>query len=122
MRVYKDLELVEQLGSGVPRILQNYGKECFRFMDNFTRMTFPSSEKVTEQVTEQVSKLLSVMGSDETTTAELMTKLDMRHRPTFLYNYLQPALDAKLIEMTIPDKPKSSKQKYRLTEKGKQIK
>lgn len=43
MRVYKDLELVEQLGSGVPRILQSYGKECFRFMDNFTRMVFPSS-------------------------------------------------------------------------------
>lgn len=130
MRIYRDLDLVEQLGSGVPRILKSYGKECFRFMDNFTRMTFPSSEKITEQVTEQVaeqvteqvSKLLSVMGRDETTTAELMTKLDMRHRPTFLYNYLQPALDAKLIEMTIPDKPKSSKQRYRLTEKGKQIK
>ena len=50
MRVYKDLELVEQLGSGIPRILQHYGKECFRFMDSFTRMIFTSSEKVTEQV------------------------------------------------------------------------
>ena len=46
MRVYKDLELVEQLGSGVPRILQSYGKECFRFMDSFTRMVFPSSVPV----------------------------------------------------------------------------
>ena len=50
MRVFKDLELVEQLGSGVPRILQSYGKECFKFMDNFTRMVFPSSGKVTPKV------------------------------------------------------------------------
>lgn len=54
MRVYRDLELVEQLGSGVPRILESYGRECFRFMENFTRMTFPSSE-ITPQVTPQVT-------------------------------------------------------------------
>jgi len=37
MRVYRDLELVEQLGSGIPRILQSYGRECFVFLPNFTR-------------------------------------------------------------------------------------
>jgi predicted transcriptional regulator len=36
-------------------------------------------------------------------------------------SYLKPALDDDLIEMTIPDKPRSSKQKYRLTEKGKRV-
>ena len=46
MRVYRDLELVEQLGSGVPRILDSYGKDCFRFMENFIRMTFPASKEV----------------------------------------------------------------------------
>ena len=35
MRIYKDLDLVEQLGSGIPRILESYGKECFHFSDNF---------------------------------------------------------------------------------------
>ncbi len=49
MRVYRDLELVEQLGSGVPRILESYGKECFRFMVNFIRMTFPVSEEIIRQ-------------------------------------------------------------------------
>jgi predicted HTH transcriptional regulator len=41
MRIYKDLELVEHLGSGVPRILDVYDRSCFKFMDNFIRMIFP---------------------------------------------------------------------------------
>ncbi len=46
----KDLELVEQLGSGIPRILEHYGKECFHFSENFLRMVFPAIEKITEQI------------------------------------------------------------------------
>jgi predicted HTH transcriptional regulator len=41
MRVFKDLDMVEQLGSGISRILESYGRECFKFSDNFLRMTFP---------------------------------------------------------------------------------
>lgn len=41
MRIFKDLGMVEQLGSGVPRILESYGKECFSFSDHFLRMVFP---------------------------------------------------------------------------------
>ena len=35
--------------------------------------------------------------------------------------YIKPALQSGLIELTVPDKPKSPKQLYRLTEKGKLI-
>jgi ATP-dependent DNA helicase RecG len=49
MRIYKDLELVEQLGSGIPRILGHYGKESFSFSDNFLRMTFIAKEAVVEE-------------------------------------------------------------------------
>ncbi|APG23978.1 Fic family protein [Syntrophotalea acetylenica] len=38
-----------------------------------------------------------------------------------LNSYLQPALDAGLVEMTIPGKPRSSKQRYRLTDKGRKL-
>jgi len=41
MRIFKDLGMVEQLGSGVPRILESYGRECFSFSDHFLRMSFP---------------------------------------------------------------------------------
>ena len=128
MRIFKDLDLVEQLGSGIPRILRSYGKECFLFSDNFLRMVFPSAEPVhsteqdteqdTEQVTEQVVSLIEAMNSGEYSRAEIMELIGVKHRPTFLYNYLQPAIELGIIELTIPDKPNSSKQKYKLTKKG----
>ncbi len=42
-------------------------------------------------------------------------------RAKFRNQVLRPLLDTGLIEMTTPNKPTSSKQKYRLTETGKQI-
>jgi DNA-binding PadR family transcriptional regulator len=54
-------------------------------------------------------------------TKEMMQSLEVSHRPTFLYSYLQPALQAGLAEMTQPDSPKSPTQKYRITEKGRQL-
>lgn len=54
MRIFKDLGLVEQLGSGVPRILKFYGKECFLFSENFVRMSFPCARNKTELITASV--------------------------------------------------------------------
>jgi len=39
-----DLDLVEQLGSGVTRILDVYSRDCFTFSDNFLLMSFTSPE------------------------------------------------------------------------------
>lgn len=71
------------------------------------------TEQVAEQVTEQVEKILQMIGDKEYSTKELMELLGLKHRPTFRDNYLLPALELGFIEMTIPDKPNSSKQKYR---------
>ncbi len=268
MRIFKDLDLVEHLGSGIPRILKVYPKECFKFTENFLRMTFPNAwdlseddeettidkqiggakggakggtmggtiggtiggpigdeielterqkevllliasnvkismrnlakqlninvssiqdhieilknkgvlvrldgirgywkvishalqdtmqdtdqvgeqvtdhdtdhdtdhvtdqvgeqvkeqvkEQVGEQVKEQVNLMINIF-QNEMSVLQLMTKLNLSGRRNFLQNYLQPALDAGLIEMTQPDSPKSPTQKYRLTEKGKDL-
>lgn len=72
-----------------------------------------NTEQVGEQVTEQVERLLAVIGDKEYSTKELMELLGLKHRPTFRDNYLLPALELELIEMTVPDKPNSSKQKYK---------
>lgn len=42
-------------------------------------------------------------------------------RTKFRNQVLNPMLEAGWLEMTIPDKPTSSKQKYRLTEQGKEL-
>ena len=44
MRIFRDVELVEHLGSGIPRILQSYSKESFKFMENTLRVIFPIDE------------------------------------------------------------------------------
>ena len=49
---------------------------------------------------------------------DLMALLGLRDMVSFRQAYLQPALENGLIERTIPDKPQSRHQRYRLTEKG----
>ena len=44
MRVYRDLDLVEQLGSGMNRILQVYPKNIFHFSENFMEVCFEFEE------------------------------------------------------------------------------
>jgi hypothetical protein len=72
------------------------------------------TDQVSDQVSDQVKNLLSAMNGGEQKALELMKILSLSHRPTFRKNYLNPALNAGLIEMTIPDKPNSNLQKYRL--------
>lgn len=77
------------------------------------------TDLVTDPVTDQVKRLiLALHNQPAKTTSELMVVLNLKHRPTFRKNYLQPALAAKWIEMTQPNTPKSPTQKYCLTQKG----
>lgn len=73
----------------------------------------------TPQVTPQVVQLLEVIRG-EMTREELQSILELRDRQSFRKLYLKPALAEGLIEMTIPDKPNSRLQRYRLTDKGHQ--
>lgn len=53
MRIYRDVELVESLGSGIPRILQTYGQSIFSFTEMFTRITLPADPEVVQQLQEE---------------------------------------------------------------------
>jgi ATP-dependent DNA helicase RecG len=54
MRIFRDLDRVEYLGSGMPRILKAYSEKAFRFTENFTRMSFPSAEKTSGKILELI--------------------------------------------------------------------
>lgn len=54
--------------------------------------------------------------------SEMQEILKIKDAKHFRKTYLLPALTDGFIEMTIPDQPNSSRQKYRLTDKGKRAK
>ena len=66
-----------------------------------------------EPLTEYVKKMLAVMefGVPYTSRA-IMDKLGLKSKETFRKNYLGPAMALKMVEMTIPDKPRSRNQIY----------
>ena len=75
---------------------------------------------VTGEVTGEVQRLLKVLVGEMKRT-DIQEALALRHEDYFREAYLIPALTAGMIEMTIPGKPTSSKQKYRLTQKGRDL-
>jgi ATP-dependent DNA helicase RecG len=76
--------------------------------------------QVRDQVGDQVARLLLAM-TGTMTRDELQTALALEGRRNFSDRYLKPAVAAGLIEMTVPDKPNSRLQKYRLTPAGKAL-
>lgn len=74
----------------------------------------------TIHVTEHVERLIALL-TGEMNRSQLQEVLKLRDRSHFSSSYLEPALKAGLIEMTLPDKPKSRKQGYRLTAAGKAL-
>ncbi len=80
-----------------------------------------STDPVPTQSTDPVERLLTALAHGPLSPDALKEALHLKHRPTFRANYLRPALERGLIEATIPDKPTSSKQKYRLTENGRKV-
>ena len=77
----------------------------------------PVSTEVTPEVTPEVGRLLQVLVG-EMSRAELMARLGLKDEKHFRESYQQPAVTSGLVEMTIPDKPQSRNQKYRLTAAG----
>jgi len=76
--------------------------------------------EVAGEVTGEVLRLLKVVVG-EMKRQEIQEQLGLKHEDYFREAYLLPAIKAGTLEMTIPDKPRSSKQKYRLTATGRHL-
>jgi len=132
-RVFRELHLIEQWGTGVHRIFEE-AKELslpepkieeigmrlrFTIYLSQSHIIAPTDKLPTQSSTqsgEKVRQLLCCLQNGEKSAGELREMLGLKHRPTFRENYLHPALKQGLIEPTIPDKPNSRLQKYRLVE------
>lgn len=60
-----------------------------------------------------IKLLLDKLDGDTLSAQQIMERLGLKSRASFRKLYLVPALEQKLIEMEYPDKPNSSKQRYR---------
>ena len=76
--------------------------------------------QVTPQVTPEIFRMLAAIDG-EMTRAEIMVALGLRNTKHFRTHYQQAAVFSQLIEMTIPNKPNSRLQKYRLTQAGRRL-
>jgi ATP-dependent DNA helicase RecG len=76
--------------------------------------------EVTMEVTTEVRRAVKLLVGD-TTRQQLQKALGLKNNDHFRKAYLLPAIKAGLIQMTQPDKPRSSSQRYRLTAAGKQL-
>lgn len=109
---YKVLGASDEAGDASPFI---------EFMLSALLESLMETDQVSDQVSDQVKQLLRIFDRDPLSASELMQRLHLSHRPTFRKNYLQPAMEASLLEMTIPDKSNSRLQKYRVTRRGAEL-
>ncbi len=143
----KELHLTEGRSTGIPTILREmkknqspapvfetdderaYFKTTFKIHPEFAAAKKKKQPELadTTQVppkyppsTPQVKKLLQVC-EGEMSRQDLLKTMGIKDRKHFRVSILNPAIKFGLLEMTIPDKPNSPKQKYRITEKGKKL-
>jgi predicted HTH transcriptional regulator len=132
MRIFKDVELVEELGSGMKRILDAYDHSVFEITPSFVIATFPYASdferdadddlhgtmQVSDQVNDQdsdqderIKKLLEFC-KEPRSLSEIRQLFGATHKSYFRTKTLKPLLESGKLKMTIPDKPNSRNQKY----------
>ncbi len=77
-----------------------------------------------EKVTKSLTKLqiVTLKNSERPVSMlELAEITGVHHRSFFKKQHLDPLIEYGLMAMTVPDRPRSSKQKYVITEAGKEL-
>jgi ATP-dependent DNA helicase RecG len=139
---FKELHLTEGKNTGIPKIrkaLKNNGSPGAVFETDDERSYFittiyvhPEFKKSsvtphvtpydTPHVTPQVKKLIKLLSeNNHLGTPQISDLLGLKDRKSVRRYYIVPAMELGAIEYTIPDKPKSRNQKYKLTILGRKI-
>jgi ATP-dependent DNA helicase RecG len=136
----KELDLTEGRSTGVPKMvkaMQANGSPMPVFETDDDRVSYlvrlpahpstiqpetavgPGTTDVTPEVTPEVQRVVLALDG-EWSRQQIQQALGLNDAEHFRKTYLLPALSAVLVEMTLPDTPRSSKQRYRLTDAARQ--
>jgi len=89
-----------------------------RELQDLMRVLAITSKQVTPQVTGQVGKLLKAAVTEAKSREALQSAAGLVDREHFRKAYLEPLVSGGWLVRTIPNKPTSPLQRYRLTEAG----
>jgi predicted HTH transcriptional regulator len=134
-RIFANLGMSYPLGCETEKITAHYTKKCFVFGQDYIQIVLPVRAKTSGEgiinslnvdgntqsyvaVSASLKKLVNIIAAERISRTMIMKKMRLRHKQSFLMHYLQPALYYGIIEMTIPDKPNSRLQQYRLSTLG----
>lgn len=153
-RVFRELGLIEQWGSGIRRIFDEATRQglpapvieeiatgvrlCIRLAQQHAPELPPSNtrqesdddraslSRLESQLESRLesklaAKIVLQLGTQPSGKAELARALGHTTVSGELHKQIRRLLDLSLIEMTIPDKPQSRLQRYRLTQTGRQL-
>jgi ATP-dependent DNA helicase RecG len=140
-RVFGELDLVEEWGSGYKRIkdtckIGGYPEPKWEELGTVLRVTFfphpevnlqpkPSAETGTKLApswhqAEEIQKLIKFCEQPRFIN-EMLALLEWQDRTKFRKKFVNPLLEKGLLEMTIPSKPSSPNQQYILTKEGRKL-
>ena len=77
-----------------------------------------TADNILSQYSTAIQTLIKSMGTEAYSLRQLMEICGLKHRPTFIENYITPAISTGIVRLLYPDKPKHPRQKYLLTVKG----
>ncbi|MFZ0610966.1 MAG: helix-turn-helix domain-containing protein [Desulfobacterales bacterium] len=148
-RIFRELNLIEQWGSGIPRILSEaeaLGLPDLQMEEIGMRVRITvflieqiaisePAEQVTEQVeahdgahdeayepmTEVEQVIMTACAQSPKSTPDLLRRLEYKSRTGNFKRVLSRLLKTGLLEMTNPQKPRARNQRYRSTHLGKDV-
>ncbi len=105
MKVFCDLELVEQMGTGIRRILKSYDKKCFNISRNDITVSFPFNRNTFEYKEDKIKNdefteielgiINIIMKEPNITQKDLASRMDIGYRT--VQRYIGILINKKII-------------------------